>query len=308
MSSMTPTGIPNEPTVTALSVPHVQEPLEMTGLQGHHFLSIQDQRSVKKEIDESINATTTTINNKCWIFLLNTVQKRVKQTSENQKELFTCLIDEVVELMSAFKAFVKACLLEADKSHSDSFPLASEICLALGLPLESSWRVKGAQDIDPPHCYFFENGVQGKREYNSDEDYDDIHDNYDGHSEEEQNRSKFNSNERQNFYSCYLCKTSFESANALLQHKKKEHSAKKSASLPKSSIDKLFKCDLCDFSASAQNGLSLHKRKLHHVDKNNEVVDTAADNPDFHARDPEEFQHQCSLCTRRYKKIHHLER
>merc|ERR1711884_1020979 len=88
-----------------------------------------------------------------------------------------------------------ACLLEADKSHSDSFPLASEICLALGLPLESSWRVKVAQDIDPPHCYFFENGVQGKREYNSDEDYDDIHDNYDGHSEEEQNRSKFYSNE-----------------------------------------------------------------------------------------------------------------
>lgn len=329
MSSSTPTGIPYEPTMTALTVPllipstgssHVQKSLEMTGLQGQHFISIQDQRFVKKEVDEPINETTiksvsSTSLPKCWNFLLGTVQKRMlhwnnKRTIGNENELFSCLINEVVELMSAFKAFVKACLQEADKDHTDSFQLTSEICLALGVPLESSWIVKGAQDIDPPHCYFFQSGGVdlSKREYNSDEDYD-IDTHFDHIEEEEEDSTKFNSNKQENqFFSCYLCKTSFESANALLQHKKTEHSAKKSASLPKNSIEKLFKCDLCDFSASAQNGLSLHKRKLHHLDKNNEVVNTAADNPDFHARDPEDFQHQCSQCTRRYKKIHHLER
>ena len=166
MSSSTPTGIPYEPTMTALTVPllipstgssHVQKSLEMTGLQGQHFISIQDQRFVKKEVDEAINETTiksvsSTSLPKCWNFLLGTVQKRMlhwnnKRTIGNENELFSCLINEVVELMSAFKAFVKACLQEADKDHTDSFQLTSEICLALGVPLESSWIVKGAQDI-----------------------------------------------------------------------------------------------------------------------------------------------------------------
>ena len=43
------------------------------------------------------------------------------------------------------------------------------------------------------------------------------------------------------------------------------------------------------------------------MDKNNEVISTS-DNPDFHQRHPEEFQHECNQCTRRYKKLHHLER
>ena len=68
-----------------------------------------------------------------------------------------------------------------------------------------------------------------------------------------------------------------------------------------------YKCDICDFSTSAQNGLSLHKRRLHKLDKNNEAV-TQLDNPDFHNRDPKKYRHQCLRCTRRYKKIHHLER
>ena len=68
-----------------------------------------------------------------------------------------------------------------------------------------------------------------------------------------------------------------------------------------------FKCDICDFSTSAQNGLSLHKRRLHKLDKNNEAV-SQLDNADFHDRDPKKFRHQCPRCTRRYKKIHHLER
>ena len=71
--------------------------------------------------------------------------------------------------------------------------------------------------------------------------------------------------------------------------------------------DLQYKCDICDFSTSAQNGLSLHKRRLHKLDKNNEAV-TQLDNPDFHNRDPKKYRHQCLRCTRRYKKIHHLER
>jgi len=87
--------------------------------------------------------------------------------------------------------------------------------------------------------------------------------------------------------------------------KRKISSAKKEPS--KQDKDLQYKCDICDFSTSAQNGLSLHKRRLHKLDKNNEAV-TQLDNPDFHNRDPKKYRHQCLRCTRRYKKIHHLER
>ena len=88
--------------------------------------------------------------------------------------------------------------------------------------------------------------------------------------------------------------------NKKLKIPKKEHSQSQDKSLQ-------FRCDICDFSTSAQNSLSLHKRRLHKLDKNNEAV-TQLDNPDFHNRDPKKYQHQCPRYTRRYKKIHHLER
>ena len=306
MTTSTPASIPYVPTIPLLepiSQPHLGQSQDL----GQPYPSSIHQRSVKKEL-EDVNETTVLPKN-CWNFLLNTVRSRLQQRqSHNSKEFLLVLMEELVDLISAFKVFANACLQESQGEHIHSFQLTSEICIALGVALESWWEVKGVQDIDPPHCYFFEGVHEGKKEYNSEGDVD--NDNAFETTEDDYFEESKTASDSQAFFSCYLCKTSFDSAYSLLQHKKKLHSAKKSASVPKSRAEpkKVFHCDLCDFSASAQNGLSLHKRKYHHLDKNNEVVDATADNPDFHERDSEDFQHQCSQCTRRYKKIHHLER
>lgn len=103
---------------------------------------------------------------------------------------------------------------------------------------------------------------------------------------------------------CDICGKRLNNQTLLSRHKK---SHKKETTSVATNDQHQFKCDLCDFSTNAMNGLSLHKRRLHRIDKNNRAV-TTVDNPDFHKRDPKKFKHECRRCTRRYKKIHHLER
>ena len=108
-----------------------------------------------------------------------------------------------------------------------------------------------------------------------------------------------------NLHTCSVCEKSFPYLSALNKHEK-NHATKQDAPSTITESTK-YACDFCDFSTSALNGLSLHKRRLHNLDKNNQLV-AQIDNPDYHNRDPNKFKHECSRCTRRYKKIHHLER
>jgi hypothetical protein len=117
-------------------------------------------------------------------------------------------------------------------------------------------------------------------------------------------------------FKCTFCNESFVHPDVLQVHMTQNHpgeemrqdfSFKGELVNGAEDIENQYKCDLCDFSTTAMNGLSLHKRRLHRIDKNNETV-TQVDNPDFHERDPKKFKHECYRCTRRYKKMHHLDR
>ena len=107
-------------------------------------------------------------------------------------------------------------------------------------------------------------------------------------------------------YACEICQKSFSNASSLHRHER-NHVKKEELSVVVGGDILKYSCDLCDFSTSAMNGLSLHKRRLHKLDKSGFPV-TQIDNPDYHNRDPKKFKHECRRCTRRYKKIHHLER
>lgn len=111
-------------------------------------------------------------------------------------------------------------------------------------------------------------------------------------------------NDQKTSYTCKICNVPFKTYGSLIRHRRKIHLE---GEADEDASESIYYCDLCDFTSGALNGLSLHKRRLHKVDKNNKTV-ALPDNPDFHERDPKKFKHECSKCTRRYKKPHHLER
>ena len=229
-------------------------------------------------------------------YVAETVSCKLPQ-DKNRK--FKCVVKELEGLLGEFKCFMDGCV-EEDKENICQFSLSPELCRAYEIS-NKSWTLKDESKINSFYRPFFntlsdlqdepenaneseENNVMEEEIDDGNEDFTEELDTYDLKPQIVHNSSKDSS------------------PNQTKKRKtpKKEHSQSQDKNLQ-------YKCDICDFSTSAQNGLSLHKRRLHKLDKNNEAV-TQLDNPDFHNRDPKKYRHQCSRCTRRYKKIHHLER
>ena len=241
------------------------------------------------------------------------------------------MLREIESLLGEFKCFMDGCLQE-DLDHLSGFHLGPEVSRLFGEDQNKSWKLKDTENINPLYAAFFKDDCTNTGEdvflENFELEVDNELNSYQEDDEDSINQAK---QLPKPIFNCSTCGKIYTRESNLVKHKLKcdetqlleprekikvrpQKSATAAGQIKKckeemnSESKTTYNCDFCDFTTTKMNGLSLHKRRLHHLDKNNHSVTPQDDNPDYHNRDPKKFKHECSSCSRRYKKIHHLDR
>ena len=246
------------------------------------------------------------------------------------------MLREIESLLGEFKCFMDGCLQE-DLDNPSGFQLGPEVSRLFGEDQNKSWKLKDTENINPLYADFFkdDHSINNTGEDVFLENFELEEDNELNSYQEDDEDSSSEANQQpppKPIFNCSTCGKIYTRESNLVKHKLKcetqlqqeprenikirpQKSTASAVQIKKckeeeetNSESKTYNCDFCDFTTTKMNGLSLHKRRLHHLDKNNHSVTPQDDNPDYHNRDPKKFKHQCSSCSRRYKKIHHLDR
>lgn len=258
--------------------------------------------------------------------MYETKSKKIRR-EELELRRFEFVLREIECLLGEFKCFMDGCLQE-DLDNLFGFHLSPEVSRLFGEDQNKSWRVKDTENINPLYAAFFKDDSTDAGEDVFMENFE-LEDNEQIQEEDEDSINQAKQPPKP-LFNCSMCGKIYTRESNLVKHKLKCETQllepkEKIKVCPKDSatagqIKKfeeeinsnskttIYNCDFCDFTTNKMNGLSLHKRRLHHLDKNNHSVTPQDDNPDYHNRDPKKFKHQCSSCSRRYKKIHHLDR
>ena len=209
-SETRPYAVPIHPPVPPLEA--VQSPY---GLPTPHSLKIVKQEAIElPDIQE--NPLTT----KVWDVLIKHVSDKLETIEDQSHERkFLTLLAQIEEILGEFKCFLDACLQE----DIDGFKLGPELCRAYNISMNTSWAIKKPRQIDPVYKQFFVSNLDEKEEFYSDEDEYFDHPVDQSEDIDVKEQDLLTRQENSSFFSCYLCKTTFNSANALLQHKKQHH-------------------------------------------------------------------------------------
>ena len=193
--------------------------------------TLNHTKIVKEEVVEELSnpVQAHSIIPKVWDVLVKHVFDKLEANDydQNNQRKFLTLLAEIEELLGEFKCFMDACLQEA--VSSDGFKLGPELCRAYNLSTNSSWMVKKPKNINIVYRQFFVGHSDSKVELYSDDEADYFDDNHAADHPEDIDLKQQDiltvakSHQETQFFSCYLCKTTFDSANGLLQHKKQHH-------------------------------------------------------------------------------------
>ena len=265
-------------------------------------LKISDTFSIQKSRKKGI-----------WDLLLekvnSTYEKESKKLPKDNQRKFQHVVKEVEEILGEFKCFLDAVL---DKTSKENH-------LKIGPELKRAYHLseflslKETRSINSLYRSFFD-------EIDEDQELD-----YDNSYEDEIDEKFPTSNlkwskDENGLIACENCsqdKKTFPTFLLLWDHFQNEHA------LPQ---DFKFRCNDCQANYVHLDLLIQHRKSAHSFGKGTMISETmtpikcsesvkkeedlSEDPPEpLNAqKDPLEFKHQCSKCTRRYKKIHHLER